>query len=84
MNKKQAKITWNKVEGAKGYQIQYSTKTNFKGKKTITVKSASATKKLIKKLKSGKKYYIRMRAYKIVDGQTLYTSYSAKKKVKIK
>lgn len=84
VNKKQAKITWNKVEGAKGYQIQYSTKTNFKGKKTITVKSASATKKLIKKLKSGKKYYIRMRAYKIVDGQTLYTSYSAKKKVKIK
>lgn len=38
--KKSIKVTWKKVKGIKGYQIQYSTNKKFKkGNKTITVKS---------------------------------------------
>jgi len=50
-----------------GYQIQYATDKKFKSnKKTITVKKNSTTSKTINKLKSKKKYYIHIRAYKSV------------------
>ena len=53
--KKSVKVTWKKVKGIKGYQIQYSTNKKFKkGNKTITVKSAKSTSATIKKLKSKK------------------------------
>ncbi len=60
--KKGLALKWEKVSGANGYQIQISTKKNFKGAKTYTVKNK--TKYTISKLKSRKKYYIRIRAYK--------------------
>ena len=78
----QVKISWKKVEGAEGYVIQYATKSNFKGKKTVTVKSGKVTGTTIRKLKRGKKYYFRIRAYRIADGERIYTSFSAKKTVK--
>ena len=80
--KKQVKLSWKKVESAEGYQIQYALKANFKGKKTVTVNSAKAAGKVITKLKSGKKYYFRMRAYKTISNKKVYTVYSAKKIVK--
>lgn len=48
---------------AAGYQIQVSTKKNFKGAKTITV-SKSKKSYTKKGLKAKKKYYVRIRAYK--------------------
>ena len=66
--KKGLALKWKKVSGADGYQIQVSTKKNFKGAKTYTVKNK--TKYTISKLKSGKKYYIRIRAYKNVKAET--------------
>ena len=80
--KRKAKITWKRVAGAQGYQIQYALKPSFKGKKTITVKNVTA--KSLKKLKSGKKYFVRMRAFKTFDGKEVYTDYSNVKKVKVK
>lgn len=56
-------LSWKKVSGTKGYQIQISTKKNFKGAKTISIKPSKTSYKA-SKLKSGKKYYIRIRAYK--------------------
>ena len=44
----------------------------------------TATKKTVKKLKSGKTYQVKVRAYKAVDGKTYYGTYSAVKKVKVK
>ena len=35
--KKKLTLTWKKISGAAGYQIQVSTKKNFKGAKTISV-----------------------------------------------
>lgn len=77
------KLTWLKVSNVSGYEILYSTKASFKKavKKTVGSKKVSYT---IKKLKSGKKYYIKMRAYRIQDGQKVYGSYSKKKITTVK
>ena len=61
--KKKLTLTWNKISGAVGYQIQISTKKNFKGAKTISIFSSKKTYTK-KSLKAKKKYYIRVRAYK--------------------
>lgn len=83
--KKSIKVTWKKVKGIKGYQIQYSTNKKFKkGNKTITVKSTKSTSATIKKLKSKKTYYVRMRTYKIVNGKKVYSAWSKAKSVKVK
>ncbi|MDO4977827.1 MAG: fibronectin type III domain-containing protein [Eubacteriales bacterium] len=78
-------LQWKKGEkGVTGYQIQYSLKSNFTGKKTVTIKSAKTVKKKIGKLKSKKKYYIRIRCFKTVSGKKYYSVWSAKKSVKVK
>lgn len=72
--KKALKVTWKKVSGAKGYEIKLATNKKFtKNKKTVKVKKGSATSKIIKKLKSGKKYFVKIRAYKkvTIDGYTV-------------
>ena len=70
----------------KGYQIQYSTSKSFSKKSTKTVKIATTKNlnKTIKGLKSGKKYYVRVRAYKTSGKKTVYSSYTAVKTVKVK
>ena len=81
--KKAIRVSIKKVSGATGYQIQYSTKSNFKGAKSVTVsrKKASTT---IKKLSSKKKYYVRVRSYLNIDNQKAYSSWSKVKSVKVK
>ena len=81
---KKATVKWKKAKKATGYQIQYSLKKSFKSKKSVTVKKVNTTKTLIKKLKSGKKYYFRVRPYKYSKGTKVYGEYSNVKKVKIK
>lgn len=60
--KKGLKLTWKKSSSVSGYQIQLSTKKNFKSAKTYSCKTK--VKYSLSKLKSRKKYYIRIRAYK--------------------
>ncbi len=80
---KQVTIRWAKAKNVDGYVVEYSTKANLKSAKKKKVK-ASATSLTVKNLKKGKKYYVRVRGYKVIDGQKVYTQYSAKKAVKIK
>ena len=82
--KKSLKVSWKKVKDVSGYQIQYSTSSKFKGAKKITIKKAGITSKTIKKLKAKKKYYVRIRTYKIVNGKKKYSSWSKKKSQKTK
>ncbi|MCI9127273.1 MAG: discoidin domain-containing protein [Eubacterium sp.] len=80
--KKKVLVKFKRVKGAQGYRIQYSLKANFKKAKKITTKKLSAT---IKRLKKGKRYYIRVQAYKVVRGKKVYGAYSKKvrsKKIK--
>ena len=49
-SKKSITVYWKKVT-CSGYQIQYSTSSNFKNAKTVTVKGSKTTSKKISKLK---------------------------------
>ena len=81
--KKSFTATWKPVANIDGYEIQYSLKKNMKKAKIKSV--ASSKKKLkVKKLKAKKKYYVRIRAYKVINGKKQYSAWSAKKKVKTK
>lgn len=82
--KKSFKVTWSKVTRIAGYQIQYSTYKSFKNSKKVKVKGYKNTSKTVKKLKSKKTYYVRVRAYKTINGKTRYSAWSAKKYIKTK
>ena len=82
--KKKLTIRWKKDKAVSGYQIKLATKKNFKGAKTYTVKSYKTYKKVIKKLKSKKKYYVKVRAYKTVGKSKVYGAYSSVKSCKVK
>ena len=83
--KKKFTVTWAKVSGVKGYQIQYSSDKKFKkNNKSVTVTKQKKTKATVKKLKSKKKYYVRVRTYKTVNGKKIYSPWSKVKSVKTK
>ena len=82
--KKSFIVKWKKLSGVTGYQVQYGLKKTFKGAKTVTVYGYKTTSKKIKKLKSKKKYYVRVRAYKTVYGKTHYSPWSTVKSTKTK
>ena len=83
--KKAISVIWKKVGGVKGYQVQVATDKKFKkNKKTVTIKKQKTTKTTVKKLKAKKKYYVRVRTYKIVNGKKVYSSWSKVKSVKPK
>ncbi|MDE6957614.1 MAG: Ig-like domain-containing protein [Lachnospiraceae bacterium] len=86
--KKSFVVKWKKQKSIAGYQIQYSTDKGFrKGNKTITIKNAGTYKKTVTRLKSKKKYYVRVRTYKNVKvkGKTTkkYSGWSGVKAVKV-
>lgn len=79
---KKIKLSWKKLKGVKGYQIRYSTSKKFKKAAIKTIKKNKA-KFTIKKLKK-KKYYVQVRAYKVVNGKTYVGKWSKKKAVNVK
>lgn len=84
------KITWKKADinkayleqkngkgGVSGYQIVLATDKSFtKNVKKVTVSGGKAVSKTVTGLKSGKTYYVKVRAYKTVNGTKLYGLYS--------
>lgn len=80
-------VKWKKQpKSTTGYQIQISTNKKFTKKttKTKTVNKNSATKLAVNKLKPKKKYYVRIRTYKIVKGRKYCSSWSKAKTVTTK
>ena len=77
---KSAKITYQKVYGASGYEI-YMKAPNGKFK---LIKATSSSSYTYKKLTSKKTYQFKVRAYKKVGDKKVYSSYSSTKKVKSK
>ena len=67
-----------------GYQIQYGTKANFAGAKTLTVKNAKAYKYAVKSLKAKTYYYVRIRTYKTINKANYPSVWSKTYKVKTK
>lgn len=79
------KVQWNTVDAADGYQIQYSYKKGFKKQvKTVNVNKASKSSKVIKKMKVGKKVYVKVRAFQNVNGQKVYGNFSKVKNVTVR
>lgn len=73
-------VKWKKNAKASGYQVQYSTSKTFKsGNKTKTVTGASKVSLTVTGLAAGKKYYVRLRAYKTVSGKKYYSAWGAAK-----
>ncbi|MBR1663891.1 MAG: fibronectin type III domain-containing protein, partial [Ruminococcus sp.] len=80
---KRISLKYKKSATADGYEILYSTSKKFAAKKTTTI-NTNKLSKTISKLKSGKTYYVKVRAYKTVKGITYYGNFSKTKKVRIK
>ncbi len=79
------KAKWKKQPvKTSGYQLQYSRYKSFKKAKKITVKGNKKLSKQVKKLSRHKKYYVRVRTYKTVDGKKYYSKWSKAKTVKTK
>ncbi len=77
-------VKWKKQKkSTTGYQIQVSTNKKFAKKVTVTktVKKNSTTKLAIKRLKSKKRYYVRVRTYKTVKGKKYCSGWSKVKTV---
>jgi len=75
--KGQLTVKWNKCQQqVTGYQIRYTTSTTFEHYKTATVKNYKTTKLTLKKLKQGKKYYVKIRTFKTVNGVKYYSPWS--------
>jgi uncharacterized repeat protein (TIGR02543 family) len=73
--KKKLTVKWTpKASVFAGYQISY----RVKGKKwkNVNVSGAKKSSKVIKKLKKGKKYQVKVRGYNKVGGTTVYGKYS--------
>ncbi len=82
---KKLKISWKKDTKASGYQLQYSMDKKFKkAKKTVTIAKNRTASKITPKLKTGKRYYVRVRSYKNArkngGTQRLYGAWSSVKR----
>ena len=71
---KKLTIKWPKDKRASGYQVQISTDKKFK--KNLKSKKLSKTAYTFTKLKTGKKYYVRVRSYKKSGKDTLNGTWS--------
>ena len=80
------KATWKKVGGsASGYQIYWAKDKNFK--KVVSKTTVSGQKKTSytgKNFTKGKRYYVKVRAYKTVNGNKIYGAWSSVRNVKAK
>ena len=82
LGKKKVKVSVRKTsEKVSGYEIALSTKKNFKNAKKVITKKNVVT---VKKLKAGKKYFVKARAFKKVGNKKIYGKYSTVKKVIVK
>ena len=78
------KISWKKKSKINGYQIQYSASSKFEKStsKAKTISNTETTSATISKLKGcNKKYYVRVRTYKVSKDQKVYSSWSKIKEI---
>ena len=74
---------WKKDSNASGYQVLYSTDKKMKKAKTMNCNKKDTTA-TIKNLKKNKTCYVKVRAYKTIDGKKYSGAYSDKMSVKVK
>lgn len=74
--KKKLNVSWRNTSGiVAGYEVQYSRKESFDGAANPKKVAAGTTSTVIKRLKKGKRYYVRVRCYKTIDENTFYSDW---------
>lgn len=68
------KLSWSKVGGVSGYQLQRKSGDSYK-----TLVNTTSTSYTAKKLKAGTTYSFRVRAYKTIDGKKYYSAWKTLK-----
>lgn len=71
-----ATVTWNKIDVAKGYQLQYATDSKFNNAKSVKFTKNSTLSKIITNISQNKMWYMRIRSYKTVSDKTYYSNWS--------
>ena len=81
---KKVTVTWNKSADAQGYIVYRATKKNGKYKAVKTIKKTGICKYTgkAKKMKKGRKYYYKVRAYKVVLNKKYVSGFSNGKAVR--
>lgn len=82
--RKKMTVKWSRVSGASGYELWYSTSPNFKKGVVKKKISSSVTSKTYSGLKKKKTYYVKIRAYKNVNGVKKYGKWSRRGAVSIR
>ena len=83
-SKKKVALKWKKNKVAQGYQIYRSTKKGKGFKCVKVIKNRNTTKWKDTKVKKGKTYYYKLRAYKKVGKKTYYSKYTKILKIRAK
>lgn len=73
-------VTWSKVS-CSGYELNYADNSGFKSSHTWTVSSNSVLSRNITNLNKGRRYYMRLRAYKKSGSSKVYSSWSGSKSI---
>ena len=73
---KRLTVKWKKGEDVTGYEVQYSLKKSFAASTTVTIDKAATVRTTLKNLKARKIYYVRVRAFKTVDGRNYCSEWS--------
>lgn len=71
------KITWNKVSGASGYVIYRATSKDGKYTALKTISSSQITTYTNSSLNTGTTYYYKIKAYRTVGKNKIYSNYSS-------
>ena len=87
---KNVTVSWSKVSSAKGYKVYRAASregedyryTSYKCIKTVS--SKNTVKYTDKTVKPGKKYYYKVKAYKVVKGKKKYSKYTKVKTAYVK
>ena len=85
-SKKKITVKWNKaIYDGSGYQVMWSTTKNFSSNYlTVNVNGRNSLSTTLNTAQSGKRYYVRVRAYKTVNGKKTYCSWSGVKSVVVR
>lgn len=83
----QLKVNWIRNGNVDGYYVQYSTSSKFQSgssTKGVFISKYTIGSTTVSKLQPGKKYYVRMRAFKTIDGKNYHGTWSKVSAVTIK
>ena len=82
--KGQLTVKWKKGTGGAGYQLEYSLKKSFVSSTKVKIAKAATVSRVLKNLKAGKTYYVRIRGYKLVGGKAYVSPWSKALSKKVK